>query len=90
MTTKVICKEISEERAGICEFDGLLTREQAEKQGLLESERWRVACEVRKVLEMPLDERREYLSRVDQARGKSAGQELMAQVQAEWLRRKAA
>ena len=81
--------EIREERAAICEFDGLLTREQAEKQGLLESEQYRVACEVRKVLEMPLNERREYLAKVDHARGKSSGQELRAQVQAEWLRRKA-
>ena len=48
--------EIREERAAICEFDGLLTREQAEKQGLLESEQYRVACEVRKAMEMPLNE----------------------------------
>lgn len=83
-------KEIAEERSGICEFDGLLTREDAEKRGLLESEQWRTACEVRHVLKMPLAERRDFLTDVEKKRGPKAAEELRYLVQAEWLRRKAA
>lgn len=82
--------EIAEERAGICEFDGLLTREEAERQGKLESEQWRQACEVRKALSMPLLERQEFLVDVEKKRGKKAADELRSFVQAEWFRRKAA
>ena len=49
-----IAAEIFEERAGICEFSGLMTREQSEAMGMLESEKYRQACEVRTVLAMPL------------------------------------
>lgn len=42
-----VAEEMAEERAAIMEFDGLLTRTEANRLGLLESERWREACEVR-------------------------------------------
>ena len=78
--------EIAEERAAICEFDGLLTRSEAEKQGLLESERWRHACEVRQVMSIPsLAERRTYLSMVETQRGKEAANKLREDIQREWL-----
>jgi len=36
-----VADEIFQERAGICEYSGLLTREKAEAQGLLESEKFK-------------------------------------------------
>lgn len=88
MTTELICKEIAEERAGICEFDGLLTREEAEAQGALESEAYRQACEVRTVLDMPMAKRSGYLDRVAYLRGDKAANELRNLVRTEWLRRR--
>ena len=82
--------EIFEERSAICEYDGLLTREEAEKQGMLESEAYRAACEVRYVLALPLAERRDYLELVAQKRGDNAADTLKGEIQREWLRRKAA
>ena len=83
-----IATEIFEERAAICEFSGLMTREQAEAMAMLESEKYRQACEVRTVLAMPLDERRPFLSAVERKRGKAHADQLRGLVQAEWLRRK--
>jgi hypothetical protein len=80
--------EIYNERAGICEFDGLLTREQAEAQGLLESDRYKAACEVRHVLAMPFSERKPYLTMVGEKRGLVARDVLAKAVNDEWLRRK--
>lgn len=85
-----IAAEIFEERAAICEFDGLLTRQQAEAMGLLESEQYRQACEVRTVLAMPTFDRRSFLSAVEVKRGKAHADQLRELVTAEWLRRKAA
>lgn len=87
--SELIAEEIREERAAICEYDGLMTREQAEAQGELESEAYRQACEVRYVLGLSLIERQEYLDRVEKVRGVRAGGELRAAVRKEWLRRKA-
>lgn len=87
--TEVIAEEIRIERAAICEFDGLLTREQAEAQGLLESEQYRSACEVRAILVMPFEKRRPFLFDVEKSRGKAHADKLREIVQAEWLRRKA-
>lgn len=84
-----IAAEIYNERAAICEYSGLLTREQAEAQGLLESEAWRHATEVSTVLAMPFSERRPYLAMVEKQRGLVARQELAKSVNSEWLRRKA-
>ena len=84
------CSEIKEERAAICEFDGLMTHEQAEAQGVLESEAYRQACEVRHVLGLALIERQEYLDRVEKVRGARAGGELREAVRKEWMRRKSA
>ena len=82
--------EISEERAGICEFDGLMTREEAEKQGMLESERYRHSCEIRDLLARPLEDRREMLKKIERTRGKEATDKIRADLTAEWARRKAA
>lgn len=81
--------EMAEERAGILEFDALLTREEAERIGKLESEEWRHACEVRTVLAMKGSaQRREYLDMVDSRRGKVAGNKLRDAVSKEWLARR--
>lgn len=81
--------EMAEERAGILEFDGLLTREEAERLGKLESEEWRHACEVRHIVAMAsVSERREYLGMVEKRRGKEAGDKLRDSVSREWLRQK--
>lgn len=87
--TETICKEIAEERAGICEFDGLLTREQAEAQGLLESEAYRNSCEVRHVIGLDLNQRRDYLDRVEKVRGLVPGSKLREAVRTEWIKRRA-
>lgn len=81
--------EMSEERAVIREFAGLMTREEAERLGKLDTEEWRHACEVRHVLSMPtLMDRRDYLDLAEKHRGKVAGQKLRDAVSAEWLRRR--
>ena len=82
-------KEIYSERAGIVEHSGLMTREQAEAQGKLESEQFRMACEVRTVLAMPFSERKTYLFMVGERRGKEAKEALSIGVRDEWMRRKA-
>lgn len=84
----MIPSEIFEERSAICEFDGLLTREEAEKQGLLESERWRKDCEIRYVMNLPFAERRPYLNSVEKVRGKESADKLRNDVMVEWLRAK--
>ena len=84
----IAAKEIESERSAICEIDGLLTREQAEFQGLLESEQYKTACEVRAVLAMPFSERKPYLQRVQLVRGLVARDVLAKAVNDEWLRRK--
>lgn len=81
--------EMAEERAGILEFDALMTREEAERLGKLESEEWRHACEVRHVVAMSsVSERREYLDLVEKRRGKTAGDRLRDAVSREWLVRR--
>lgn len=82
--------EVFEERAAICEFDGLLTREEAEKQGMLESEQYRHACEVRDILGRPLMERRELLADIEKKRGKVAADRLRDDMAKLWAERKAA
>ena len=84
----MIPKEIFEERSAIAEFDGLLTRADAEKLGLLESERWRKDCEIRYVMNLPFAERRPYLNMVEKVRGKEYADKLRNDIQAEWLRAK--
>jgi hypothetical protein len=87
--TETIAAEVFEERSAIAEHDGLLTREQAEAQGKLEADEYRMACEVRTVLAMPFSERKPYLSKVDQQRGRSARDVLAKAINDEWVRRKA-
>ncbi len=66
----------------------LMTYADAKARDLLDSDEYRSACEVRHVLSLPLDERREYMERVDRARGQAAGDALREKVRAEWLRRR--
>lgn len=81
--------EMYEERAAIREFDGLMTREEAERLGKLDSEAWRHACEIRWILKLPsLDERRAFFAKVESARGKAAADKLKADFQREWIARK--
>lgn len=82
--------EIYEERAAICEFDGLLTREEAEKQGLLESEQYRHSCEVRDILSRPLMARRALLADIETRRGKDVADRLRSDMAKLWAERKAA
>lgn len=72
----MIDQEIFEERAAIVEFDGLLSKEEAEKQGALESEAYRHACEVRTIAEWPLQDRRDYIDQVEKKRGKKSAESL--------------
>jgi hypothetical protein len=87
--TETIAADIHAERSAICEFDGLLTREQAEAQGKLEADEYRMACETRYVLAMPFAERKPYLSKVEQQRGRSARDVLAKAINDEWISRKA-
>jgi len=77
--------EAFEERAAILEFDGLLTREKAEELGLLESEAWRDACEVRYVARLPTRKQRvEYLEGVAKKRGQASADTLKVKVEKEF------
>lgn len=81
--------EMAEERAAILEFDGLMTREEAERLGKLEAECWRMACEVRWICDMPDRKKRaDYLAMVEKQRGMVAANELKRMVFEEWDRRK--
>jgi hypothetical protein len=86
---KIVYQEVLDERSAICEFDGLLTREEAERQGLLESERYLADCEVRHVLRLDFSKRKAYLDLVEVKRGLKPANELRDTVRKEWLRRKA-
>lgn len=66
----------------------LMTYADAKANGLLDSEEYRSACEVRHVLGLPMDEIRDYLDRVDRARGKAAGNALREKLRAEWMSRR--
>lgn len=80
--------EIHEERSAIAEYDGQLSRREAEALGLLESERFRESCEVRHVLAIHGSERRRaYLDQCEKHRGKEAADRLRDAVRAEWNRR---
>ena len=82
-------KEVFEERAAIAEFDGLLTREEAEKLGLLASRRYLEDCEINEICNMPsLEQRKTYLAMIEKARGKAATDHIKNQLQREWMRRK--
>jgi hypothetical protein len=68
--------EIFEERAAIREYDGLMTREEAERLAKLDSVEWMQACEVRWMMKMTLHERRSYLEEVKKKRGEAGEKEL--------------
>lgn len=61
-----------EERAAIMEFDGLMTRKEAEEKALMDSREWMEACELRSLLKMSVKARREYFSEVLKHRGDRA------------------
>jgi hypothetical protein len=91
MTTDLFAAaaEMAARSSAIREFEGLMTREEAERLGKLDAEEWRHACEVRAVLDLPtVAERREYLDLAEKRRGATAGQKLRDAVTAEWLRRR--
>lgn len=81
--------EDQEERAAIRQFDGLMTRAEAERLTMLDSEEYRFACEVRTVLRLTLPERRQYLELVEKKRGKGACDRLKTAITQEWTRMKA-
>lgn len=81
--------ELAEERAAIREFDGLMTREEAERLGKLDAEEWRFACEVRTLLAMPPPQCRAMLDGIEKVRGKTAADPVREAVKREWLARKA-
>jgi hypothetical protein len=79
--------EVFEERSAIREFDGLMTREEAERLGKLDAEDYRHACEVRHVLSLPSSQaRRSYLAQAENARGVSSVKRLRDDVRKEWER----
>lgn len=79
--------EIYSERAAICEFDGLITREQAEAQGMLESQRYRESCEARDVVQTYYPDSVKlqlYLAKVLTQRGEKATNKLRADCRLAW------
>jgi hypothetical protein len=78
-------EEVFQERSAICEYDGLLTREQAEAQGLLASREWLEVCEIRHALTMNSYDWQEHLAAVTKARGKPAAEALREKVRAEYV-----
>ena len=87
---EIACNERFEERAGIVEYCGLLTREEAEKQGKLESEDYRRSCELRTIHNMDVPQRRDYFSKVQKARGKESAECLREAFRAYWISQKVA
>jgi hypothetical protein len=91
--TETTANEIYHERAAIVEHDGLLTREQAEAQGLLESEQYREASEARDVVTRfypSVPQLEAHFALVLIKRGKEATEKLKANCRVEWKRRKLA
>jgi hypothetical protein len=81
-------QEFFEERAAIMEFDGLLTREEAERRGKLETEEYRHACEVREIASWPLQARRAHITGVEHWRGKAAADRIKSDLLKLWEKRK--
>lgn len=80
--------ELFEERAAIAEFDGGLSREDAEKQAAAEVEKHRHECEVRWVIGLEtLEARRKYMVDVENVRGKVAADRLRDDVRAAWVKK---
>jgi hypothetical protein len=120
--------EVEAERTGICQYEALMTREQAEAQGMLAAESYRFACEVsavysmddqpsyykmveekrgnsarvrlefavrdllasevKRVLDMPFEQRKQAIALVEKNCGLMASERLAQGVRAEWMRRK--
>ena len=80
--------EIREERAAIREFDGGLTREEAEKLGMLDSRAWLTACLVRHVAGMEaFVERKQFVESYEKSHGKAAAEHLREALVRERARR---
>lgn len=81
-------EEIREERAAIREFDGGLTREEAEKAGLLDSREWLTACLVRHVASMEsFEDRKDFVEDYRKKHGDAAADLLRDGLVAERARR---
>lgn len=80
--------EIREERAAIREFDGGLTREEAEKLGGLDSRAWLTACLVRHVASMEaFEDRKQFVEDYGKKHGKAAAEQLREALVIEKARR---
>lgn len=79
-------EDFKDERAAVLEFEGLLSREEAERRALLESEEFRHACEVRYVLAIQGSAaRKAYLDLCEKRRGKVSADRLRETVRTAWL-----
>ena len=81
--------EIQQERAAIAEYEGLLSTEEAERLGLLESERYKLSYQTRFCLALQtLDGRQDYLAMVERRDGLQHADKLRELVKANWSLRK--
>jgi len=86
---KLTADEIYNERAGICEYSGLLTREEAEARGILESKAWIYACLLKTIHEMTESKRIEYYRHVTANRGEEVARKIKHDVGMYWIATKA-
>jgi len=82
---KLTADEIYNERAGICEYSGLLTREEAEALGMLESKAWIYACLLKTINEMTESKRIEYYRHVTSSRGEELARKIKHDVGMYWI-----
>ncbi len=80
--------EIREERAAVREFDGGLSRDEAERLGMLESREWLTACLVRDVAAMEsFEQRKNFVENYRRHHGAEAADALRDALVAERARR---
>lgn len=88
MLEETIDGEFFEERAAIREYDGGMSRSDAERHAARDVEKYRHECEVRWVVGLAtLEARRTYLSDVEKVRGKAAADRLRDDVRIAWEKR---
>ena len=63
-------EEYRNERAAIREFEGLMTTADAEREGALESDRYRISCQIRLACAMSKNDRDHYWTLVEKRDGK--------------------
>ena len=82
-------EEVRQERAAIAEYDGLLSRAEAEKLGALESEHYKLSCQTRFACALQTIEfRRDYLALVEKRDGQEHAEKLRAMIQRHWKERR--